>query len=249
MSGAQRIVSLIPSSTEIACALGLGGALVGRSHECDHPTAVTRLPVCTSARLADGSSREIDERVRDLVGRGLSVYDVDAQLLRALAPTLILTQDQCEVCAASLADVEAAVCDWLDAEARIVSLSPATLADVWGDVRRVGEAAGCPERADALVASLTDRVTEVAERAGGRPRPSVACLEWFDPLMSAGNWMPELVALAGGRSLLGETGTHSPVLDWEALVAADPDVVLLLPCGFDLARTRAEAALLAGHPA
>jgi iron complex transport system substrate-binding protein len=242
-----RIASLLPSATEIACALGFEKDLVGRSHECDHPPGVAALPALTRPRLDAGApSAAIDARVKELVARGLSVYDVDAELLRQLAPDVILTQDQCEVCAASPTDLEAALADWLGARPRLVSLSPVTLGDVWGDLARVAAALGAPERGSALCEALADRVTEVAERTGRlRPRPGVACVEWLDPLMAAGNWVPELVALAGGRDVLGRAGAHSAWISVAELAAANPDVVVLLPCGFDLARTRSELPALA----
>jgi iron complex transport system substrate-binding protein len=249
MSEPQRIVSLIPSTTEITAALGMADALVGRSHECDYPPSVEALPVLTAARFDDGSSREIDDRVKELVERALSVYDVDAALLRELEPTLILTQDQCEVCAASLSDVEDAVGEWVGAKPAIVSLSPATLADVWRDIERIGASLGVPERAAAVVAGLTARLTAIGEISGALDRPSVACIEWFDPLMTGGNWMPELVALAGGDNLFGQPGAHSPWLEWDALGQADPDILLLIPCGFDLERNRAELPALQANPA
>jgi len=236
-----RIASLLPSMTEIACALGFLPNLVGRSHECDFPSEVAQLPVCTAPKCSlEGSSREIDERVRSLVAEGLSVYRVDAELLRALAPDVVLTQDQCAVCAASLQDVEAALCAWLDARPRLVSLAPATLADVIGDVVRVADALGAPERGRGLRSLLEGRIARIAERSAGSRRPTVACIEWTDPLMAAGNWLPELVARAGGESLFGEAGKHSRFMDWEELRAADPEVIVALPCGFDLARTRRE---------
>jgi iron complex transport system substrate-binding protein len=247
-----RIVSLLPSTTEIVCALGFQEHLVGRSHECDFPPGVERLPACTEPKFdTEGSSSEIDSRVRALVKDGLSVYRVNAELLRALAPDVILTQSQCEVCAASLADVQAAVGEWLGSAASpplVVSLAPATLADVLEDVLRVADALGAPERGGALVAELEHRIAAIAERSAAGERPTVACLEWIDPLMAAGNWMPEVVARAGGQSLFGEVGKHSPWLDWEALRRADPDVIVALPCGFDLARTRRELASLAARP-
>ena len=249
MAAAQRIVSLLPSTTEIVCALGLREQLVGRSHECDYPAGVQSLPALTAARFDDGSSREIDGRVRNLVQRGLSVYDVDAAQLRALEPTLVLTQDQCKVCAASRDDLEAALRDWTGSAPELVSLEPATLGDVWNDITRVGQAAGVPERAEALRAELTDRVSEIGEKCGGiAPRPRVACVEWIEPLMSAGNWMPELVALAGGESLFGSAGAHSSYMEWDALRACDPDFLLVIPCGFDLARSRAEVSALQAQP-
>jgi iron complex transport system substrate-binding protein len=246
----ERVASLLPSTTEIACALGFRDALVGRSHECDHPQGIESLPVLTEPKLdASRPSREIDARVKTLVRDGLSVYRVDAERLRALAPDVILTQDQCEVCAASLSDVEAALRDWTGRQPRVISLDPRTLADVWGDLGRVAVALGAPERGHALQASLSDRITALAERAGrSGDRPRVACIEWIDPLMAAGNWMPELVALAAGENLFGATGTHSPWLAWSDVRDADPDVLVLLPCGFDVARTRRELGPLRAQP-
>jgi iron complex transport system substrate-binding protein len=247
-----RIASLLPSTTEIACALGFRDALVGRSHECDFPAGVETLPVLTEAKLdARAASRAIDDRVKQLVGEGLSVYRVDAEKLRALAPDVILTQAQCEVCAASLSDVEAALADWTGARPQVVSLQPATLGDVWGDFERVAAAHGDASRGRDLARRLTARIADLGERAARaaseRGRPSVACIEWIDPLMSAGNWMPELVSLAGGAPRFGTPGAHSPWLAWEDLVAADPDAILVIPCGFDVARTRAELEPLCGR--
>jgi iron complex transport system substrate-binding protein len=246
----ERIASLLPSTTEIACALGFEEALVGRSHECDSPPGITRLPVLTEPKLdADRPSREIDDRVKQLVRDGLSVYRVDAEKLRDLAPTVILTQDHCEVCAASLADVEQALATWTDDRPRVVSLDPKTLGDVWDDIDRVANALGAGDRARALQRALAQRIDAVRARTELLDAsPSVACIEWIDPLMAAGNWMPELVTLAGGRSLFAEAGAHSPWLEWEALRAADPDVIVVLPCGFDLARTRSELSPLLAQP-
>jgi iron complex transport system substrate-binding protein len=246
----ERIVSLLPSTTEIACALGFVEALVGRSHECDFPPDVTRLPVLTEPKLDAGRpSREIDDRVKQLVRDGLSVYRVDAERLRELAPTVILTQDHCEVCAASLTDVEEALAAWTNERPRVVSLDPKTLADVFDDIDRVADALGAADRARVLRESLSQRIDAVRSQTEPLSSPpSVACVEWIDPLMAAGNWMPELVALAGGRSLFGETGAHSPWLDWEALRTSDPDAIVVLPCGFDLARTRAELPPLLAQP-
>jgi len=246
----QRIVSLLPSLTEIACALGFEASLVGRSHECDHPPGVARLPALTEPKLdVQAPSRDIDDRVKQRVQEGLSVYRVDAERLRALAPTTILTQDHCEVCAASLADVETALADWLGERPRVVSVAPRSLGDVWASFLQVGQALGAGERAQQLAAELAWRLTELAEAARGRPtRPRVALIEWIDPLMAAGNWMPELVSLAGGENLFGELGQHSPWLEWQALREADPDVLVVLPCGFDLPRTRKELPPLLAQP-
>jgi len=245
----MRIVSLLPSATEIVAALGLADQLVGRSHECDFPRGVERLPALCDPKLRiDGSSREIDRDVKALVGDGLSVYRVDAERLRALAPDVIVTQTQCEVCAVAEADVLAATRDWAGTRVRIVSLAPNRLDDVFADVARVAAALGVPRRGKAVVAALRERVNTLASRMRSLPRPAVACIEWLDPLMAAGNWVPELVSIAGGRNLFGEAGQHSPWLEWEAVCRADPDVVVAMPCGFDLARTHRELAALERLP-
>ena len=249
MGHSPRVASLLPSATEIVCALGHRDALIGRSHECDFPPGVEALPVLTEAKLdASAPSRAIDARVKALVADGLSVYRVDAEALRALAPDVVLTQAHCEVCAASLSDVEAALTSWSGARPSVLSLQPATLGDVWEDFERVAAALGDPRSGRALARRQNERVVALGERAAraatDRGRPRVACLEWIDPLMSAGNWMPELVSLAGGEPLFGVPGQHSPWLAWDDLVAADPDAIVVVPCGFDLARTRAELAPL-----
>ena len=246
----QRIVSLIASATEIVCALGFEQQLVGRSHECDHPPSVARLPVCSASKVAIGAaSRDIDGQVRGIVADGLSVYRVDPEVLDRLAPTVIVTQTQCEVCAVSLKDVEAAVCELVASRPRIVSLEPMALGDIWNDIRVVASALGDPRRGDDLVARLVDRLAAVRAAVRSVPtRPSLACIEWIDPLMSAGNWTPELVEDAGGVDPFGEAGKHSGYLDIESLAATDPDVVVVAPCGFDIERSCREMPPLVAHP-
>ena len=247
---AQRIVSLLPSATTISVALGFPRALVGRSHECDYPASIQHLPAVTAPKFEpDGTSYEIDQRVKAVLQEALSVYRVDAELLRALRPQVIVTQSQCEVCAVSERDVEAAVCDWLDDQPRIVSLAPNALADVWADIERVAAALGAPEEGTTLADGLRRRVEQIAAEATALPdRPRVACIEWLEPLMAAGNWMPELVTMAGGVNLFGEAGMHSPWMAWDDLVAADPDVIVILPCGFDIVRSTRELGLLTRRP-
>ena len=240
--GECRIVSLIASATEIVCALGFEPQLVGRSHECDYPPSVKRLPQLTSPKFnVEGTSYEIDQRVKAIVQESLSVYRVDAAALERLRPTHIITQTQCEVCAVSLKDVEAAVCDIVSTRPRIVSLEPNALDDVWRDIRRVAVALNAAERGDALIADLQQRTGVIRDRARSMAnRPTVACVEWIEPLMAAGNWMPELVEMAGGVNLFGESGKHSPWMTWDELVAKDPEVLFVSPCGFDVPRTLAE---------
>jgi iron complex transport system substrate-binding protein len=242
----HRVVSLIASATEIVCALGFEDALVGRSHECDFPESVRRLPVCTAPRFAvEGDSAAIDRRVKAVLEEVGSVYHVDADLLLRLRPDVIVTQSQCRVCAVSLEDVQGAAAGWPGERPAIVALHPDCLADVWDDVRAVAEALGVPERGAALVARLRERMAAIEARALALPdRPTVACLEWIDPLMAAGNWLPELVRMAGGVNLFGEAGKHSPWMAWDELRERDPEVIVALPCGFDLERTRAEMAAL-----
>jgi iron complex transport system substrate-binding protein len=238
----MRIVSLLPSATESVCALGARADLVGRSHECDFPAGVESLPAISSPRLDPRApGRAIHGRIEELVSRGLSIYELDAERLRRLSPDVILTQTLCEVCAATPADLEAALCAWTGAAPRIVSLTPLSLDDVLRDVTRVGAAIGRAERGAALAAELRGRIeslTAIGRSASGRPR--VAALEWLDPLIAGGNWMPELIERAGGISLFGKAGEHSPRLAWDELEAAAPDVVAVVPCGFGLAQARAE---------
>jgi iron complex transport system substrate-binding protein len=245
-----RIVSLIASATEIVCALGFKDSLVGRSHECDYPEAVKDLPQCTSPKFrTDGTSYQIDERVRAIVQEGLSVYRVDASMLEHLKPTHIITQDQCQVCAVSLNDVEEAVCRLTSSRPRVVSLKPNCLSDIWDDIERVGEALSALDPARALVSQLRGRMDQIAERARKcRRRPGVAAIEWIDPLMAGGNWMPELISMAGGTSLFGEAGKHSPAMSWDDLVKHDPEMIFVVPCGFDMERTLEDMRFLTANP-
>jgi iron complex transport system substrate-binding protein len=245
-----RIVSLIASSTEIVCALGFEDHLVGRSHECDYPARVKRLPVCTEPKFnVEGTSYEIDQRVKAIVQDALSVYRVDSRMLEELKPSHIITQSQCEVCAVSLKDVEKAVCEMTSSNPVIVSLEPNSIADVWADIRRVGESLDASARADSLINELQARMRSIAERAASfGSRPSVAVIEWVDPLMSGGNWMPELVEMAAGRNLFGEAGKHSPWMTWEEVIEKDPDLILVTPCGYDIARTMEDMRLLSSKP-
>lgn len=241
----MRVASLLPSATEMVCALGMRDALVGVSHECDFPPDVVGLPVLTRSKVAlAGRSGRIDRDVRAVLADALAVYDVLVDELDRVRPDVIVTQDLCDVCAVSLADVERAAQELTHPDVRIVNLHPTRLDDVLQDVRRVGEALGRTQAADALVASLGARLDALAARAAVLPtRPHVLTIEWIDPVMIGGTWMPELVAIAGGTALVTQPGDHAPTLDDAALSALDPppDVVLVKPCGFPLARTLQEA--------
>lgn len=248
-----RIVSLLPSATEIVHCLGLTEYQVGRSHECDFPAAIASLPACTAPKFnPEGTSREIHDRVTELLQSALSVYQIKTDVLTLLQPTHILTQAQCEVCAVSLPEVEAAVAQLTGTTPQVLSLQPNFLADIWAELRRVAIAllgdAGTA-RAETAIAALQDRVQHCqAIVATASHRPTVVCIEWPDPLMAAGNWVPELVSLAGGVPLLAEAGHHSPWMTWNDLVKADPEVIILMPCGYDLATTVKESQGLRQHP-
>jgi len=236
-----RIVSMISSATEIVDGLGALGWLVGRSHECDYPEAVRLLPACTAPRFAvDGDSREIDRLVRETLRESLSVYQVFDDELERLQPTHILTQIHCDVCAVSLRDVERSVAPKLASRPVVVSLNPRSLADYWDDIRRVAQALEMEARGEQLVARLQDRMRAVAEAVDtDRLRPRLACIEWIEPPMSAANWMPELAAMAGAEFVAWRT--------WEDLTQADPDAILVMPCGFDLERAAREMYWLRGR--
>jgi iron complex transport system substrate-binding protein len=245
-----RILPLISSATEIVHALGLGRFQIGRSHECDYPACVAELPVCTTPTIAvSGSSAEIDRLVKERVAAAASVYEVDSNLVRTLRPSHIITQTQCKVCAVSLEDVERAFNAEIGMNARIVCLEPYALDDLWRDIQRVASACGHEEAGESLITSLQARMLDIQNRAkAGASRPTVAAIEWLEPLMAAGNWVPELIEMAGGKHLFGIPGGHAPWMSWEELAAADPDAVVALPCGLDLARTRHEMHWLSDRP-
>jgi iron complex transport system substrate-binding protein len=245
-----RIVSLIPSATEILAALGLTDAIMGRSHECDYPPEIQDRPVCTQAQLnSNAPSAEIHKDVNSLLQSALSIYQIKTDLLEKLQPTHILTQDQCDVCAVSLEDVEKAVATLTHSQPQIISLKPNVLADLWTDIERVADATGVESRR--LVEDLEARVKICQQKTQAlslNERPTVACIEWTDPLMAAGNWVPELVTLAGGQPLFSVVGQPAPQLTWDTLVATNPAAIVFMPCGFDLNRTRQEAQLLTQRP-
>lgn len=240
-------------------ALGLGEFQVGRSHECDYPPEVLPLPVCTAPRFeASGDSRAIDARVKSTLAQAESVYRVFENVLASLQPTHIITQTQCRVCAVSLEDVERALSAKFPTRPRVVALEPHSLECIRQDFLKIARACGVEERGAQLVESLDARMREISNdarmreigskaRAVGK-RPRVAVIEWPEPLMAAGNWVPELVAIVGAENLFGTSGEHSPWMNWEELAASDPDVIVCAPCGYDLEKTREEMHWLTDKP-
>ena len=247
----MRIASLLPAATEWVCAFDGAGDLVARSHECDFPAAAQDAPIVTrSTYAADGDSAAIDAAVQGQLQQGLSLYEVDLERLRALRPDLILTQAQCEVCAVALPQLEAMLADGSGADEagaapQLLSMEPMTFKQVLDAALRLGRAIGRMEAAMAFVAEKEKALRALQGRLGrDASRPTVACIEWMEPLMTAGHWMPDLVAHAGGRAVLAERGEPSRCAEWTALCAADPDVLALLPCGFSLAETRRDLSFL-----
>ncbi len=245
-----RIVSLLPSATEIVAALGLGPYLVGRSHECDFPESVAALPACSRAKVNTGAgSGAIDTEVKSLLEKGLSLYEIDLARLKELKPTHIITQAQCEVCAVTVNEVEQAAQGLLPSQPKVISLAPKRFADLWADMAQVAQAFNAFEEAKPVIKEFKLRCVAVIEKAClVKTRPKVACIEWLEPLMAAGNWVPEMVELAGGVSLFGEAGKHSPWINWSVVQEHDPEIILVMPCGFDLERTRAEVNALIKQP-
>jgi iron complex transport system substrate-binding protein len=235
-----RIVSLIASATEMVHALGLGDFQVGRSHECDYPPQVLPLPVCTEPVFdIHGDSRQIDQRVKETLATAESVYRVFDDVLERLEPTHIVTQTQCKVCAVSLGDVERALSARFSTRPQVVALEPNSLADIYHDIHRLTHACGVEDRGERLVKSIQAEMAGIAARARG-PRPRVVNVEWIEPLMAAGNWIPELTEMLGAENLFGAAGAHSPWMQWDDVLKADADAIVCMPCGYDLKQTRAE---------
>ena len=238
----MRICSFLPSATEIVYALGLGDSLHGVSHECDYPDDARAKPKVVTSRIDSDrlGSAEIDRLVSVLMSRGEPLYEVDAAALERARPDLVITQELCEVCAVSLDDVQAAIAG-LPNTPRVISLDPHGVDDVLADVVRVGRAAGAEEKAVQVAAAARERLERVrAAVYSSGTRPRVACVEWLDPLIVAGHWVPEMVALAGGVDGLAETGGPSRRVEFDELAACDPDVLVLMPCGMDVDRAAEE---------
>ncbi|HXI00346.1 MAG TPA: cobalamin-binding protein [Sphingobacteriaceae bacterium] len=246
----KKIISLLPAATEIVCALGLEHLLVGRSHECDYPETVKTLPVCSSAKFIPGSdSAAIDKQVKDILAGALSIYELDKDMIRELNPEVIITQAQCEVCAVSLTDVKDALDNLLEADAEVISLEPHGLEDVLTDIETVAIRLNVPEKGKEVLEALRARTHLIKHKLKFQDqKPTIACIEWLSPLMIAGNWTPEMVDIAGGIPILAERGKHSAFIDPALLRETDPEILLIIPCGFSIERTLSEISILFDLP-
>ncbi|MCH6256833.1 cobalamin-binding protein [Puniceicoccaceae bacterium K14] len=242
-----RIISLIASSTETLCALGFQHLLVGRSHECDYPISVSNLPACSSAKFdTNGTSSEIDDRVQNTLKEALSVYNVDIEKLQNLNPSLIITQDQCDICAVSLSDVQKAVDEKLQSNPAIISLAPNSIEDIFSGIKEIANALDEPQKGIDLVNSLSHRIEKIRSLTKtAMNKPKVACIEWIDPLIGAGNWIPEIVSSAGGVNTIGQTGRNALRLALSELERVDPEYIVAMPCGWGIEKARQEIDTLA----
>lgn len=244
----MRICSLLPSATEILFALGLGDSVVGVTHECDFPPEAAKKPSLIRPRVdPQASAAVIDRQVANLVSRGESIYSVDAELLASLAPDLIITQDLCHVCAASPDDLATALARF-SKRPKILSLTPHSLADVWDDIRKLGEATGRRRDAQGLAITLQQKVAAIEMRVANAPRPRVLCLEWMDPFYIAGHWVPEMVVKAGGEDVLGRVGEPSFRAAVEQMAETDAEIIVVMPCGYSSRRAAGEFDLNALPP-
>ena len=237
----QRVLSLLSSTTEIIYALGCGDRLVGRSHECDYPEEVSELPICTIPKFnVDGTSREVDDEVKSLVQSALSIYYINEKLLKELKPDIIFTQSQCEVCAVSVSDVENALKNITGLSSRVISVEPNSVEDIFNDILTIAEILNVRKRGKELVELIKAKIDSTEKIVYQKSSPSVAAIEWIDPLMAAGNWVPQLIRVAGGKNLFGEAGKHSPWMKYNDLVEQDPEIIIVMPCGYDIKKSLIE---------
>ena len=237
----KRVLSLLSSTTEIIYALGCGDRLVGRSHECDYPEEVSELPICTIPKFnVDGTSREVDDEVKSLVQSALSIYYINEKLLKELKPDIIFTQSQCEVCAVSVSDVENALKNITGLSSRVISVEPNSVEDIFNDILTIAEILNVRKKGKELVESIKAKIDNTEKIVYQKSSPSVAAIEWIDPLMAAGNWVPQLIRVAGGKNLFGESGKHSPWMKYNDLVEQDPEIIIVMPCGYDIKKSLIE---------
>ena len=237
----QRVLSLLSSTTEIIYALGCGDRLVGRSHECDYPEEVSELPICTIPKFnVDGTSREVDDEVKSLVQSALSIYYINEKLLKELKPDIIFTQSQCEVCAVSVSDVENALKNITGFSSRVISVEPNSVEDIFNDILTIAEILNVRKKGKELVELIKAKIDSTEKIVYQKSSPSVAAIEWIDPLMAAGNWVPQLIRVAGGKNLFGEAGKHSPWMKYNDLVEQDPEIIIVMPCGYDIKKSLIE---------
>lgn len=237
----QRVLSLLSSTTEIIYALGCGDRLVGRSHECDYPEEVSELPICTIPKFnVDGTSREVDDEVKSLVQSALSIYYINEKLLKELKPDIIFTQSQCEVCAVSVSDVENALKNITGLSSRVISVEPNSVEDIFNDILTIAEILNVRKKGKELVELIKAKIDSTEKIVYQKSSPSVAAIEWIDPLMAAGNWVPQLIRVAGGKNLFGEAGKHSPWMKYNDLVEQDPEIIIVMPCGYDIKKSLIE---------
>ena len=238
-----KIVTLIPSATEIVAFLGQKNSIIGRSHECDYPHDLNHVVKLTSPKInVDGTSGEIDKQINTILENSLSVYKVDVKKLKELKPDYIITQAHCEVCAVSLSEVENIVSKNLNENTKIISLQPNTLDDVFNDIKRVAKNLNIENKINnKLIKSLDERLKKIKKSSSKeKNKPTVACIEWIDPLMTAGNWIPEMVEIAGGINILGKSGNDSHWIKFEEIADQDPEIIIFLPCGFNIKKTKEE---------
>ena len=241
----KRVLSLLSSTTEIVYALGCENLLVGRSHECDYPKSALKLPICTQPKFnVKGSSQEVDGEVKSILQNALSLYNIDENLLKKLKPDIILTQSQCEVCAVSEKDVIAVVENITGISPLIISVKPNCLEDVYNDIITIAEVLEVKNTGMDIVSSLKMRMKKTINFINHEVSLSVATIEWIDPLMAAGNWVPEMIKMTGAKNLFGEPGKHSPWMKYGDLLKKDPEVIIIMPCGYDIQKSIIEIKML-----
>ena len=237
----QRVLSLLSSTTEIIYALGCGDRLVGRSHECDYPEEVSELPICTIPKFnVDGTSREVDDEVKSLVQSVLSIYYINEKLLKELKPDIIFTQSQCEVCAVSVSDVENALKNIIGLSSRVISVEPNSIEDIFNDILTIAQILNVRNKGKELVELIKAKIDSTEKIVYQKSSPSIAAIEWIEPLMAAGNWVPQLIRVSGGENLFGEAGKHSPWMKYNDLLEQDPEIIIVMPCGYDIKKSLIE---------